>query len=464
MNKSRILSAIALCLLVRAARADDLLTIYRQALEEDPRLKSAAAKLEVGAAQKGQALGQMLPQVNASGNWSANQQRIDNGSHATNSTYAGTRYYVSLNQTLVDFAKFWEWRRAAKVEDQYAAEQIEAENELINNVVERYFTVLEAEDQLALARAEKETTRLQLEQVQKQFAKQVLKITDVYAVEARLDLVAADEIKAESQVVIARQGLRELTGVMPLNLSRLKENIEYKPLEGDLQQWIEMAKSQNPILSSKRKAIEAAENNVTVQKSKYLPVVDLQLNYYDTNTGYNSQRLGSDIQNQVAAINVNVPLFSGGTTTQQLFEAKSQLRLSQYDNESALRGLIKETSDAFLSTNADVKSIKAGHKALESAVKSRESMARGLYYGVVTVSDLLKAQEGEFVAKRDLAQAKYSYIKNHIRFLLAIGSLAEDHLREINDWLEAPRADNGQASRDPATGRADSPPGNPPTP
>jgi outer membrane protein len=450
MNKSRMLSAMSLCLLVWTAKADDLLTIYRQALEEDPTLKSAAAKLEVGAAQKGQALGQMLPQINASGNWSKNAQRSDTGAHAANSSYTGTRYYVSLNQTLVDFAKFWEWRRAAKVEDQYEAEQIEAENELINNVVDRYFTVLEAEDQVALARAEKETTQRQLEQVRKQFAKQILKITDVYAVEARLDQVAADEIKAESQLVTTRQGLRELTGVMPLNLSRLKEDIEYKALEGDLQQWIEMAKSQNPILSSKRMAIEAAENNVAVQKSRYLPVVDLQLNYYDTNTGYNSERLGSNIQNQVAAINVNVPLFSGGTTTQQLFEAKSQLRLSQYDNEIALRGLIKETSDAFLSTNADVKRIKAGRKALESAVKSRESMARGLYYGVVTVSDLLKAQEGEFVAKRDLAQAKYSYVKNRIRFLLAIGSLSEDHLREINDWLSATGPDNGQAWFEPA--------------
>ncbi|WP_024298613.1 TolC family outer membrane protein [Methylomicrobium lacus] len=436
MNKFYMLLALVLGLHVQTSWADDLLTIYRQALEADPRLKSAEAKMEVGAAQKGQALGQMLPQINASANWSKNSQSSDSGLRITNSSYNGTRYYVSLSQTLVDFAKFWEWRRASKVEDQYAAEEIEAQNELIYNVVDRYFTVLEAEDQLELARAEKETTQQQLVQVQKQFAKQVLKITDVYAVEARVDQVAADEIKTESQLVTSQQGLRELTGVAPSSLQRLQENIEYKELEGELQQWIDMAQGQNPALSAKRVAIEAAENNVAVQKSKYLPVVDLQLNYYDTNTGYNSQNLNSTVQTQVAAINVNVPLFAGGTTTHQLFEAKSQLRLSQYDNEATLRGLVKETSDAFLSTNADVRRIKAGRKALESSVKSRESMERGLYYGVVTVSDLLKAQEGEFVAKRDLAQAKYSYIKNHIRFLLALGSLSESHLHEINGWLE----------------------------
>jgi len=447
MNKYHMLWVLAFGLHAQASCAEDLLTIYHQALEADPTLKSAEAKLEVGAAQKGQALGQMLPQIAATGNWSKNEQRTDAGLKAAHSTYNGTRYYVSLSQTLIDFAKFWEWRRASKVEDQYAAEQIESQNELIYNVVDRYFTVLEADDQLELARAEKETTRRQLEQVQKQFAKQVLKITDVYAVEARLDQVAADEIKAESQLVTSQQGLRELTGVSPSSLQRLQENIEYKALEGELQQWIDMAQSQNPALSAKRVAIEAAENNVAVQKSKYLPVVDMQLNYYDTNTGYNSQNLHSTVQTQVAAINVNVPLFTGGITTQQLFEAKSRLRLSQYDNESTLRALIKETSDAFLSTNADVRRIKAGRKAFESAAKSRESMEKGLYYGVVTVSDLLKAQEGEFIAKRDLAQAKYSYIKNHIRFLLAIGSLGENHLHEINDWLEAAATNSAPTNR-----------------
>ena len=141
------------------------------------------------------------------------------------------------------------------------------------------------------------------------------------------------------------------------------------------------------------------------------------------------------MQTQVAAININVPLFSGGTTTHQLFEAQHKLQLSKNDNEATLRALIKETSDAFLTSNASVRHIKAAQKALESAIKSRESMERGLHYGVVTVSDLLRAQQDEFLAQRDLSRARYSYIKNRIRFLRAIGSVSEINLKEVNDWL-----------------------------
>jgi outer membrane protein len=421
----------------QTAAAEDLLAIYQQALQADPQLKNAEVKVEIGTAQKGQALGQMLPQVSATGNWSANKQTLRGRNQARTSNYNGTRYYVSLSQTLIDFGKFWEWRRTSKIEDQYAAEAIEAHNQLMFDVVDRYFSELEAEDQLNFAKTEKIAAQKQLEQVQKQYAKQLLKITDLYAVEARLDQVIADEILAESKRVTAQESLRELTGVSPAALNKLRDAVDYPEIQGDLQQWVEMAQSQNPAISAKQIAIQAAENNVTVQKSKYLPVADLQLNFYDTNTGFQNSSIGADTQTEVAAINVNVPLFAGGTTTHQLFEAQHRLQFSKNDNEAAMRGIIKETSDAFLSANANARHIKAAKKALESAGKSREAMERGYHYGAVTISDVIKAQQDEFSAKKDFSQSKYNYIKNRIRFMHAIGSIAEENLQEVNNWLEA---------------------------
>jgi outer membrane protein len=438
MNISKYWFALIVVACAKTALAEDLLTVYQQALQADPQLKSAEVKVDIGSAQKGQALGQMLPQVSATGNWSANKSTQRGSNRAITNNYNGTRYYVSLNQSLVDFAKFWEWRRAAEVEDQYAAEAIEARNQLMFNVVDRYFSELEAEDQVNFAKTEKQAAQKQLEQIQKQYAKQLLKVTDLYAAEARLDQVIAAEILAESKRVTALEGLSELTGVRPTALDKLRDAVEYQEIQGDLQQWIDMAQSQNPAISAKQIAIQAAENNVTVQKSKYLPVAELQLNFYDTNTGYQSAQLLAEQQTEVAAINVNVPLFSGGTTTHQLFEAKHRLQLSKNDNEATIRGITKETSDAFLSANANARHIKATQKALESASKSREAMEHGYHYGVVTISDVIKAQQDEFSAKNDFAQAKYNYIKNRIRFMHAIGSISEENLQEVNGWLETP--------------------------
>jgi outer membrane protein len=425
-----------------SVQADDLLFIYQQALGADPNSRSAEEKTGIGAAQKGQALGQMLPQIALSGNWSTNRYtqthpatKAADGGPDTISNYPGTRYYLSLNQSLMDFAKFWAWRQATKVEDQYATEAIEAHNQLMFNVVDRYFSELQAEDELYFAQSEKLATEKKLEQIQKQYAKQLLKITDLYAMEARLDQLKAVEIVAESKRVTAQAGLSELTGSASARLSKLRDSVDYPEIQGDLKQWLDMAQSQNPAIAAKQKAIVAAETNVTAQKAKHLPTADLQLNYYNTNTGYQSSQQ-APFEVQTAAINVNVPIFSGGITTNQISEARFRLQMSKNDNEATVRSITKETSDAFLSTNAATHSIKASQRALESTRKSREAMEKGYQLGVVTISDLIRAQEDEFSAKKDFALAKYNYIKNRIRFMHAIGSIGEENLHEVNNWLE----------------------------
>jgi outer membrane protein len=426
-----------------SVQAEDLLSIYQQALDSDPNSRSAEEKAGIGATQKGQALGQMLPQVSLSGNWSANRYTqtgvitaANPVSHDAISNYPGTRYYLSLNQSLMDFGKFWAWRQATKVEDQYATEAIEAHNQLMFNVVDRYFSELQAEDELYFAQTEKQSTEKRLEQIQKQYAKQLLKITDLYAMEARLDQLKAAEIVSESKLVTAQAALTELTGSIPAPLSKLRDQVDYLEIQGDLQQWIDMAQSQNPAISAKQKAVIAAATNVTAQNAKHLPTADLQLNYYNTNTGYqSSQQLPYNVE--TAAINVNVPIFSGGIITNQVKEARYRLQMSKNDNEATMRSIIKETSDAFLSTNAATHSIKASQRALESTSKSRQAMEKGYQLGVVTISDLIKAQQDEFSAKKELAIAKYNYIKNRIRFMYAIGSIGEENLHEVNNWLES---------------------------
>ncbi|NOT13939.1 MAG: TolC family outer membrane protein [Methylococcaceae bacterium] len=440
MNKPNLLLVVLFFAVCETSYADDLLTIYHQALEADPELKASETKIKIGSAQKGQALGEMLPQITGTGNWSTNRQESGN----LGDDYTGTRYVVSLNQTLIDFPKFWNWRRAKSVESQYALENIEAQQTLLFNVVERYFAVLEAEDELKFFTSEQETTAQQKQQIEKLSVHQLVKITDVYAIEARLDQIKASMIEAEAKVVTAKDGLKELTNKPPESLVKLRDEIYYKELEGKLEDWLEVAKSENPSLAAQQYAITAADEEVALQRSKHLPVVELQLNYFNTDTGFQSSRT-NQTETRVAAINVNVPLFSGGTTTRRTEEAQHKLTLNKYASDAKLRALIKETSDAFLSSNANVRRIKATRKALESANKSREAMETGFKYGVVTMNDVLNAQQEEFQVKRDLSQAKYGYIKNRIRFMQAIGLISEDNLVEVNNWLETnPSQDDGK--------------------
>lgn len=157
-------------------------------------------------------------------------------------------------------------------------------------MVDKYFAVLEAEDELSFFKNEEESTAQQLEQIQKLFDRELVKITDLYDIEARLDQIKAGIIEAEAKVVTAKVGLRELTNNTPAMLSKLRDEIEYKELEGKLEDRLDVAKNENPTLAAQQYAIAAADLDVAAQKSKHLPVVEMQLNYYNTDTGFQSSR------------------------------------------------------------------------------------------------------------------------------------------------------------------------------
>jgi outer membrane protein len=73
-----------------------------------------------------------------------------------------------------------------------------------------------------------------------------------------------------------------------------------------------------------------------------LPDVSLQLNYFDTNTGFQGMQLGSQMTTQTAAINVSVPIFDGGISIHQLFESQHRLELAKMENDAKVRELIED--------------------------------------------------------------------------------------------------------------------------
>jgi outer membrane protein len=444
------LKLMPLILLLMAANiptafAEDLLELYQQALQYDPNLKSAQLQVEMGEAQRAQAGGVLLPQLNANINISGNNQNIDSrnpslpGSPVTSnaSVYGGERYNVSLTQSLIDLPKFWNWQRYQKIVAQYQSTNEEAGQTLIHNIIERYFEVLEARDTLALIEQEVTSTQKQLTQMQRQYEKQLVQVTDVYELEAKLDLLRADQIAAKTQLDIAQQSLMELTGQTTKNLPALRTDIAFKELKGSIDEWVKQAETLNPGLAAQNKAIEAADDNLWSQQSKHLPVVDMQLSYYNTNTGQPGyQNQTSEVDTQIAAVNITIPLFSGGVTSGAATEASKSLEINKQKRIAILRALIKDTRDSFLSTNASVKRISASEKALQTSTKAREAMEKGFQYGMQTISDVLVSQDREFKARRDILQARYDYIKNRARFERVSGRITEQFLQTVNKWLK----------------------------
>jgi len=119
---------------------------------------------------------------------------------------------VSLSQTLFNMNVWDETEIAEKRAYQAEVSYLNARQQLMIRVVNAYFTVLERQDDLEFAGAEKNAIERQLEQTKQRFSVGLTAITDVHEAQAQFDNAVAREIQAKNAVEIAQESLREITG------------------------------------------------------------------------------------------------------------------------------------------------------------------------------------------------------------------------------------------------------------
>ena len=434
MKKSCITTIWLLLGLSGVSSAEDLLSVYHKALQADPRLRIAELRVDIGKAQVRQSVGRLLPQISGTANITWNRQDQE---QVRTDSFKGERYNIVLTQPILDIAKYKDWQRASAISGQHQQEFIDASHQLMLDVVERYFSVLAAEDDLLFTRNEGETTKQRLRQVKKLYSKQLVKVTDLFEVEARLDKIKVGEIEAENNLELAQESIAELTGTDIVETSTLNHSVEFEKLTDIAERWIEEARHNNPGLKAKQKAINAAREDLSQQLAGHYPVVNFQASALDSDIGFDNART-NHTQTHVAGLNLTLPIFDGGSTSARVYEARKRLELAMHEYESQYRTIMKETKASFLSTNTSIKRIQASKKAVESASKSFEAMDRGYQHGVVTIIDVLDALHEKFGAKRDLQRAKYEYITHHMRLLRVAGLINDKVLQEVNNWLGNP--------------------------
>lgn len=418
--------------------ASDLLDLYQETLGSDPRLQAADAEAEIYQAREKFRRGALLPQANVSAQGS---RTVRDSTGATGvdvrDYYYGEKYSFSVTQSLYNKPQ-WEGYRTAKSEaDQYAARFDDTESMITVDLVERYTKVLAAEDNHQFVVAERQAAEKQLSQIEARYKRQMAMITDLLEVEARRDQLLSEELNAENQVELAREAVSELIGRKvdePLAPLRKEVFIGWDLASPD--PWIEKGISSNRGLEAARHAVKAAEAGLRQAQGGRHPSLNVQLLAQQSDIGYDNAP-APETESYVAALNLNMPLFSGGQVSAQVKEARAKLRLSQQQLEEQQRNLSKDIREAFLNARTANKRVEATRKAVASAQKSYEAKQKGLEYGTVTVVDLLDASEQLFGAQRDYRQAYYDLMVQGMHLQRTSGNHAQDKLKEVNDWLDA---------------------------
>jgi len=426
------ITALVLYCVIQTVQAQDLLETYQEVEKSDPRLLIGSLNIDIGMAREDQKFGQLLPQASINSSATSTTRRAEGFAI---DHYSGQRYLLSVRQTLFDMKKLSAWQQAKFEQQQSKYEYEDTHSTVMLDTVERYFNLLKATDDLALIKEEKAVVVEKKEQISALFDKRLVKITELFEITARLDMLESDVVEASRLVELATADLSELTGKPIQQLSKLAGQHEAWETIGDINGYLELLPTRNASLNAWLQSIQANKKNVKQQKAEHYPVLDLQLSKQQTNIGFeNSASAVTDTE--VISLNLSMPIFSGGTASARVYEAEQKLKISMASYDQEYRRIKKELKDTFLTVKSIKKRIVALETAVKSAEKSYKSVEKSFRFGISTIAEVLDAQQFNLQAKQRFQQARYDYILSKARFFYKAGLLTEEILANINLRLE----------------------------
>ncbi len=420
------------------AQAADLEELFNITFNQDPRIRIAESEAKIAEAVERQNLGGLLPQISASSSHSRNRREVFIDDAADDPEYYdGETYSLVIQQPLFDMARFERYQASEARTQASEAAFKDTLGSVGVDLVDRYFKVLAAEDNIELVITERQAIEKQLEQVRSRYERQLAVITDVLEVEARLDSILANEVAAKNEVAITREALAEVVG-KPVyeKLSPVVANIDFT-LEGTMQHWVDKTLANNSALKSRKKAIEAAQYDLGQAKSEHYPTASWVVSARKSDTGNLNENTRRN-ETYYTALQFNVPLYSGGTTSARVEESQYRVEIAKQQAEEIRRAVLRQLRASYLTTQASLKALSAAAKALTSASKSLEAREQAFKFGTVTVVDVLDSLRDKFRAERDYKAAQYSFILSYAQLLNTAQADPHEGVQKLNNWLVNP--------------------------
>ena len=410
--------------------AANLMDVYREAQQQDAAYASARAALQAGQEKLPQGRALLLPSVNLGANTTWNEVDLPAG----NRQYNSNGYSLSLSQPIYRKQNFAQYEQAKGQVNQAEAQFAVARQDLVIRVAQAYFDVLLAQDNVALAGAQKSAIGEQLEMAKRNFEVGIATITDTHEAQARYDLTTSQEIAAQNDLEIKKRALQQIISKIPGHLAVLNSKLPLVlPEPNDMTKWVAQAEQQSPQIAIQRAALEIADQEVEKNRAGHYPTLDLVAGHSRNNNS--SYLLSGTVTSQTVGLQLSLPIYQGGSVSSKVREALANQEKARQDLELARRQAALQTRQSFLGVTSGMAQVKALEQALVSSQSSLDSTRLGQEVGVRTNVDVLNAQQQLYTAKRDLSQARYNYILSQLKLKSAVGVLSDEDVEQVNRWL-----------------------------
>ena len=438
-------SAVLACAALTSFRVHsmDLEEAYQAALLQDATTRAARAALQASNERINQAKAQRYPNVSLSAGYQRNNLDRTQPNFLGQEVTVNDRY-PSRNTTLTVRQPLYRKAIAVTIEqtqaqrdDVAAGLQKEMQN-LAVRVAEAYVGILFAADQLAFIEAQKAATSTQLDAARKQFAGGSGTRTDIDEAQARLDMALAQELEAHQMQEFAQRQLAllinapvDVSGMRALAVDRLAS---WGPSSMSLEDWLAHAEARSPELRQLQARLESARLDVERASAGHLPTLDA-VAQWSRSDSENLTSPSTRYINRSIGVQLNVPLYAGGSVSAATREAVARETQAKELLEAARRDLALRVTTEYRNVTEGRLRVRALEQAERSADQLVLSSRKSMQAGVRTLVDVFNADQHKAQTQRDLARARYEMLVAYVRLQALAGSDEGAGIAAVNGLL-----------------------------
>ncbi|WP_413772087.1 TolC family outer membrane protein [Klebsiella aerogenes] len=428
-----------------------ILDAYSLALEKDPTFQAAIKEKEAGDEARNIGRAGLLPKVslnyqNAPRNWQTQKYQTSdifgNVSDVTKRqqyrSYAGS---VTLTQPLFDYEAYAKYKtgvaQSLMADEKYRSKYLD----LAVRVISAYVSVAYAKDQIALAEAQKAAYKEQLALNDRLMSAGEGTVTDVAETQARYSLAEAQVIEARDVLDSAQRELEVIIGI-PLDqldaLQTLRQGkFQVSPLRYTaFDDWQKLAMERNPQLASSRHGVDAARYDVERNRAGFMPQVQLYASHSE-NDSSSDNTVNQKYRTDSVGVQVSMPIYSGGGVAASTRQAAARYGQAKYELDAQVGAIMNDLRKQFNQCISSQAKLRAYELAVKSATTQVEATRQSVLAGQRVNVDVLNAEQQLYAAQRDLAEAKYTYIKAWITLLGDSGTLSEKDIMQVAGYFSS---------------------------
>jgi len=344
-------------------------------------------------------------------------------------------FRVTLRQPLYNAAAYEAYKRSKVTVEASGYRYQRSEQELIYRVTERYLQVLLSAQQVFLNQQKLDALELKMDQAQRARELGVGDQLQVLHVKSNRDLARSDLLQAKSQLNDAQTLLNNLTGTevnLPADWVESSDTISPDFLAGTEEDWLQNVINNFSVKDAQARIIQE-RHNLASSKGEHKPTLNFSLSYLDRE----SEDEFRSRKDAIAAIELSVPLYSGGGTQASVRKARAKLKASEAEYGYVVAEKEQQIKLSYNRMISFKDRLLALAESRESSKGFLEAAERELSLNVSDQANVLDARTQLVDTRLQIAQTLNDYLLSDLILRLEAGQLNQNRLRDYDQLFNS---------------------------